>query len=804
MRIRTVGALFIAAGLGVLPSLAPAHAEDDPAAADGVFLTPFREDGADYNAAANLFEKSPERADSRDDTGCTDPDENGHRDCLPAGASENVLANGQVLYWNAIEGSEDLSETQAVVPHGGDVARNDQSRVLTIDWAKGTGAAWDTPANATASPDEEHGDPTPPTEPPLIPGTSNDNGPLSDGSLFCSDQKQLLDGTILAAGGTNYYAEPRVDDSTGVIELEGARNARIFDPATGDWRQTGSMGQGRWYPSMVTLGDGKVFVASGVTKLIKPLYPWRAVNQDDPAATTADDLARLQESGDNVEQTETYDPNSGTWSDNGENAKRALPLFPRLHLLPNGHVYYDAAGQAFNPMGQSYKQALWNEAASYDPIAGTWTDLGVPGLDNPVDPATGNYAEPGFRGSTFNQALPYRPENGYQRATFLTAGGVQLMSPGSYKPTDTTRLSEVAIAADGTETLSTTPAGKLGRPRWYSSAVTLPTGQVLALSGADVDEVVSPGHESPIRQAELFTPTFDAASGRYTGGSWEDVAVAKRRRTYHNNAVLLPDGRVLVGGHSPIPNSYYRVMSDPDAAPEVREASNNYKDASFEIYEPPYLHWGVKRPVIDTMNNRVNTGQTLLVPTRDAADIVSVVLVRNPSETHLIDGDQRVVELEIQTKQGSAVQVKVPDSANVLPPGPYMLFVNKRAGADPADTRQVPSVATQVFVDTPVPGWAVDPATYPSASPSENGGHGNGGGTASTTSTTETTVPASSDTTLVSVPELGLAARPVASDRPRPAGALALACALAAVGGLALMAGRRARPRPVRPVRIDE
>ena len=57
-----------------------------------------------------------------------------------------------------------------------------------------------------------------------------------------------------------------------------------------------------------------------------------------------------------------------------------MPLFPRLHLLPNGHVYYDVAGQSFNPFGPSYDEAFWNLASTFDPATSSWTDLGVPGL----------------------------------------------------------------------------------------------------------------------------------------------------------------------------------------------------------------------------------------------------------------------------------------------------------------------------------------------------------------------------------------------------------------------------------------
>jgi hypothetical protein len=69
----------------------------------------------------------------------------------------------------------------------------------------------------------------------------------------------------------------------------------------------------------------------------------------------------------NVKETETYNPVTAKWTYNGRSADRSLPLYPRLSVLPDGNVLYDAEGQSFNPFGQSYDEPLWNEAAAYDP-----------------------------------------------------------------------------------------------------------------------------------------------------------------------------------------------------------------------------------------------------------------------------------------------------------------------------------------------------------------------------------------------------------------------------------------------------
>jgi hypothetical protein len=606
-------------------------------------------------------------------------DKHGVTVCKPAAGSVSVLASGKVLYWNALEGTERVQAS--IVAEYGSVALNDQSRVLDV---KAKSWIVPTPSDAGANPDGYEND-------PLVPGGNGEKN--NDGALFCSDLTFLPDGRVLAAGGTAYYADPEVGDTgLGVVELEGLRNARIYDPKTNEWTQTGSMNIGRWYPTLVSLGDGRTFVASGVKKLLKPVYPEQPL-----------------ESGANVKQTETYDPKTGKWTDNGFAGARSLPLFPRLHLLPNGHVFYNVNGQAFNPFGQAYDEAFWNVAATYDPKTASWKDLGIPGLTDleggPTAPLGSDPAQvvpqaisditnlgvpgggakatlPGFRGSTFSVMLPLKPDakGGYSRAEFLTAGGVlNPGSPGSYVATSDARVTTIDTAGGG-EKMSTRPVGDLGQPRWYPSGILLPTGEVLAVSGSDRDAVVGPGVEFPVKQAELYDPTTE---------TWRPLASGDHPRTYHNSAALLPDGSVLVGGHAPISTLYLRNTT---VAPGVT-APNDGRDPTFEVYRPPYMFRGA-RPKIAKAPATVSHGRTFTITVKgDAKKIERLVLVRNGSNTHVIDGDQRNVELKVVSRKGSRIKLAAPPNGNVAPAGPYMLFATAATGEGP-----VPSVAKQLMI----------------------------------------------------------------------------------------------------------
>lgn len=596
-----------------------------PATADigeGIFSEPFSEPLP--GSASTRYEHCTEHTD----------DHGTHYECVPAAGAMALLGNGDVLYWNALEGTENIQMGTAT--EFGTVSINDQSRVLDLD-----GPTWTTP-----QPDDAGANPEgrPPSE--LFPGSASSEA-YNDGALFCADLVTLPDGRVLAVGGTQYYTE------AGAAELEGLPNARLFDPATNTWSQTGSMNRGRWYPTLVTLADGDIFVASGVRKLIKPLYP------DAP-----------QDSGRNVVQTETYDVETGVWSENGAGAERSLPLYPRLHLLPNGDVFYAGGGQVFNPSGQSYDEPVWNFATTYDPDSKTWTDLGIPGVGT---------AAPGFRGSTFSVMLPLRPDadGNYTSAEFLSAGGVLGTTPGSYFSHPFSTITSVDTS--GEPAMSSRATGDLTNRRWYSTGVLLPTGEVFAVSGASHDEVVGPGTGFPVTQAEIFDPATE---------TWHPVATQHHARTYHNTAMLLPDGSVLVGGHAPIPTLYGSHQTLPGGF-----SPNDGRDSSFEIYKPWYFDR--QRPKLVAVSDEIDYGKSFtVVVDRASRDVESVVLVRNPSITHLVDGDQRSVELQVIGRHGNMLRVAAPPSGAVAPPGPYMLFVNQRA----SDGVLVPSESLQVTI----------------------------------------------------------------------------------------------------------
>lgn len=73
--------------------------------------------------------------------------------------------------------------------------------------------------------------------------------------MFCNGMVLLPDGRALIDGGTiqydPFYGQPQV---------------AIFDPTTNSFSNTNSMAHGRWYPTLLTLSDGRIMAFSGLNE----------------------------------------------------------------------------------------------------------------------------------------------------------------------------------------------------------------------------------------------------------------------------------------------------------------------------------------------------------------------------------------------------------------------------------------------------------------------------------------------------------------------------------------------------------
>jgi hypothetical protein len=560
--------------------------------------------------------------------------------------NSTVLPDGRVLYWNGLESIENVK--LSLVIEGGSVARNSQARILDL---RSGSPVWTKPTpvdGGAVNPDIGTGPPWP------LPGNNGfGNNPKASGDMFCSDQVALADGRIVVAGGTAWYQQPQLAPGLGVVELQGLRNTRLYDPATDTFTQVGSMNYGRWYPTLVEMGSGSVFVGGGVRKLI-------------------------QTDGFNVRPTEIFDPATMRWTANGPSGDAALPLFPRLHLLPNGNIYYTGDGQMFGPFGESVDEALYALHESYSPATNSWTVHGI-----------GTF---GARSGAFSVLMPLKAP--YTHADVMTGGGVLGPPPGSYFSNPFTEISSFDAANAWNPRFSVGPV--LNNARWFSSAVIMPNDAVAVFNGGTRDEVAMPSTEAPVHMAEMYAP-WDK--------QFHNLSSDARDRTYHNTAVLLPDGSILVGGHAPINADYLftnNILHNLSAGTPLATA-NNFRDPSFEIYKPPYFFKG-SRPTINGVQSGVPYGTTFSVQTPDASRITSVRLIRLPALTHIVDANMRSVELKFTRAAGNQLIVQAPPSGNVAPPGSYYLFINTGSGAD-----TVPSTAAVVNIGTYNPMPAAKP-----------------------------------------------------------------------------------------------
>ena len=431
--------------------------------------------------------------------------------------------------------------------------------------------------------------------------------------MFCNGMSIMQDGRVLINGGTKGYGQLAVVGAAGKIPFTGLPNTSIFDPASESFIDITPTAHGRWYPTMTELNDGRMMTTSGLndsdglnnnTSEIWDGQHWSAEIPGNPGIS---DFPAFQ-----------------------------FPLYPRMHLLPTGHVFYSAPSSAtvdFNPTNQTWTLVAWTI---------------YPGQNDPE----------GERTYGTSVLLPLTPQNHYSPKVMIMGGD----NPA----TDTTELIDLSQAGSQISAACPNfapcwvPGPKMAQTRVEMEATILPNGKVLVDGGSAKDEDAT--------TASLKAEIYDPVSNSFSSAGSNALP-----RLYHNTQLLLPDGTVALAGGNPEQGVF---------------------ENHIEIYQPSYLFnadgSAATRPVISAgAPASVTYGQSFTVPTPDAASIGSVVLMKAGSVTHSFDMDQRYVGLTFATGQGGLTVTGPPDS-NIAPPGYYMLFLVNKAGT--------PSLATWVQV----------------------------------------------------------------------------------------------------------
>jgi len=482
--------------------------------------------------------------------------------------------------------------------------------------------------------------------------TTNTLRPLTlQTDAWCSSGAVSPTGTLIQTGGFN----------------DGYTKLRTFTPCpnnnTCDWEELQqNLSSSRWYASNQILPNGRIIVVGGRSSFSYEFVPKRLND------VSFYHLRFLQL---------TRDSNPGEENN----------LYPFLHLLPTGKLFIFANRRSIL---FDYER---NRVIREFPI--------IPGEEKRNYPSTG---------SSVMLPLNLTGKNGTEfiEVEIMICGGA---FPGAFDYASKKKVFLEASSSCGRLKVSDVEPEWVMEvmpvPRVMPDMLLLPTGNLIILNGAANGTAGWENAANPVLYPVLYRPRLDDPFSKF-----ELLAPATTPRMYHSSAVLLPDGRILVGGSNP-----HRLYDFRAKYPT---------ELSLDAYYPDYLRpeLATLRPVIvavEVVNNTSSYESLFSVSflLREVKEVnrIRVSLVAPSFTTHSFAMNQRLLFLEVTALEevvnsmqgqnlgefglGSSLEpgkiansvykatARGPPSLNVAPPGYYMLFV-VHAG--------IPSVATWVHV----------------------------------------------------------------------------------------------------------
>jgi hypothetical protein len=335
--------------------------------------------------------------------------------------------------WDKVHISSEVLAVHAAVLHTGKVmffagsgnvdVRHNSPDFGSIPKKVYTSVVWDPAVTPTAHGDEDFFHPV---------AIKGDDGRIFD--FFCGGDTFLADGKLLSAGGTLAYPG----------HVSGRADAELFDPTTQQWSHAGHMAHGRWYPTLVTLGDGRVLAVSG-----------------------------LDANGNLNTTVEIYTAATDKWQTlHLPNHFAGLPLYAHLLLMADGRILF-TGGQVEGP-DVALGPCLLDIAAG---------PVGVAPLPN--------LSVPGSRRQSASVLLPPAQD---QRAMIMGGG---IGDEGIVDATANVDIIDLKAAHPQFQ-----PAAPMNLPRTHVNATLLPDRTVLVTGGGLARE----SRLTPTLQSEIYDP----------------------------------------------------------------------------------------------------------------------------------------------------------------------------------------------------------------------------------------------------------------------------------------------------------
>jgi Domain of unknown function (DUF1929)/Carbohydrate binding module (family 6) len=522
-------------------------------------------------------------------------------------------------------------------------------------------------------------------DPPLPPdGVIGQTSSLSQWPLMPIHAALMPNGKVYVWGGGNNY--------------NGGSNTVVLDPSQGDAGSLSSTLRSQttlFCAGFSHLPDGRLLIAGGHWDNFQGVPDTNIFdyNNQTISATTNMHAKTLPTPVGNPKGDKTFDPTLYY-----EDPKHTGRWYPSTTALPNGEILvsegYSSIQSLINNLPEVWETNTgggWRaldtakvtdaNALSYYPFMYPRPTSDGKGEVVRIGPESTLYAfKTGGTGEV--RKLNKRPDNitrDYGSAAMFAPGKILLIGGNGgdgagIAPLDTGVV--VDINSD-TPSFKATPNMDFGRR--HAQTTVLPTGDVLVTSGSSGEGHNAAPYVFPIELYNVKTNSFKTLN---------NIAVG---RGYHSIALLLPDGRILIGGGG-----------------NCGGCQTNGEQNNIEYYKPPYLFKSngsggqtevTARPEITTVTNTLGTaidlntsigyGENLKITANLVATskpIARVTMIKLGAVTHGRNFDQNFNELTFIT-DGTSLTVTVPSDSEraYATPGHYMIFV--------IDTDGVPSVA---------------------------------------------------------------------------------------------------------------